>query len=343
MAAADLAALREQAEELGLLGKSAAPSLGLWEDVADPNLRALSVHMLRAIAEVNVGVAFHLHQLALARTLQRELGLPVGARTAPCLQGVWGLGRSALPRWLRGQHLGADDSDFLLDYFACAAPRALLLQVGDEWDSVLLPLYDGATQQLAFGVFARESLEVVRGQHAHGLDELGVFSIVRRNDARCEARAAASAVHTRKTYALGMAIDALGLLALGVGALDHAQRMARQYAAMRVQGGALIERHPAVQELLGSARTSALAVGAMLDAVARLPLGEAMLPAVLAARAQAHPLLCAGANDALQVFGGLGYLRETGLEKLVRDQNTLRVLRGSPADLRRFVAEWERP
>ena len=57
---------------------------------------------------------------------------------------------------------------------------------------------------------------------------------------------------------------------------------------------------------------------------------------------QVHNLLCAAANDALQVFGGLGYLPETGLEKIVRDNNHLRLLCGTSRELMLFLAEWER-
>jgi alkylation response protein AidB-like acyl-CoA dehydrogenase len=72
----------------------------------------------------------------------------------------------------------------------------------------------------------------------------------------------------------------------------------------------------------------------------RLSLGE--WPGVLALRAQAQPALADAANGALQVFGGLGYMKDTGAEKVVRDVNCLRALAGSPRELTLMVAEWER-
>ncbi|MBN1852596.1 MAG: hypothetical protein JW829_07720 [Pirellulales bacterium] len=54
-----------------------------------------------------------------------------------------------------------------------------------------------------------------------------------------------------------------------------------------------------------------------------------------------HPLLCAAANDAMQVFGGSGYTREIGLEKIVRDCNHLRLICGTPDELLLFLSEWE--
>jgi len=63
---------------------------------------------------------------------------------------------------------------------------------------------------------------------------------------------------------------------------------------------------------------------------------------ILALRAEAHPLLCRAANDAMQIFGGSGYMRDTGMEKIVRDENHLRALCGSSSELSLVVAEWER-
>jgi alkylation response protein AidB-like acyl-CoA dehydrogenase len=63
---------------------------------------------------------------------------------------------------------------------------------------------------------------------------------------------------------------------------------------------------------------------------------------VFAIRAEAHPLLCRGATDALQVFGGSGYMQDVGMEKALRDSQQLRLMGGTAGDLARFVAEWER-
>jgi len=51
--------------------------------------------------------------------------------------------------------------------------------------------------------------------------------------------------------------------------------------------------------------------------------------------------LAHGASAALQVFGGQGYMRDSGLEKALRDVNHLRLLGGSPSELRTCVAAWE--
>ena len=80
---------------------------------------------------------------------------------------------------------------------------------------------------------------------------------------------------------------------------------------------------------------------ASLASLSAHALGPRVLPAVLAARALLQPTLCDAANAALQVFGGLGYMRDNGLEKVVRDVNCLRAFGGSPLELRLAVAGWE--
>ena len=44
----------------------------------------------------------------------------------------------------------------------------------------------------------------------------------------------------------------------------------------------------------------------------------------------------AGACD---FFGGLGYIRETGIERIVRDVNHLRLLAGTPDELLLFLSQ----
>jgi alkylation response protein AidB-like acyl-CoA dehydrogenase len=42
----------------------------------------------------------------------------------------------------------------------------------------------------------------------------------------------------------------------------------------------------------------------------------------------------------MQVHGGIGYMREVGPEKLVRDQNMLKLLAGGTREVYSFLAGW---
>jgi alkylation response protein AidB-like acyl-CoA dehydrogenase len=108
-----------------------------------------------------------------------------------------------------------------------------------------------------------------------------------------------------------------------------------------VQGGKPIKQHVAVQQMLADCRSTVETVELLLQSLAGLALTRENLGKVFNVRAQAHNLLCTAANHVLQVFGGSGYVRETGLEKIVRDNNHLRLLCGSPSELLLFLSEWE--
>ncbi|MBW8059679.1 MAG: acyl-CoA dehydrogenase [Solirubrobacterales bacterium] len=127
-----------------------------------------------------------------------------------------------------------------------------------------------------------------------------------------------------------------GAAAIGRGIARRAHDLALAYAEERVQGGVPIVEHDAVREMLAAmavrlAATPSPALGA--------PAGEA---AALAAKLAAADAAVATTTDAVQVFGGTGYMHETGVEKLMRDAKFLQlwpepswVARSLLVDLRR--------
>jgi hypothetical protein len=115
--------------------------------------------------------------------------------------------------------------------------------------------------------------------------------------------------------------DADTLLRAGTAAIAHgiarrAYEMALEYAHARRQGGVAIIEHDAVSDML-----SAMAVRlACWPGIAVDPAGLAVDPAqALAVNIAATDAAVASTNDAVQVFGGTGYMVETGIEKLMRD------------------------
>ncbi len=117
------------------------------------------------------------------------------------------------------------------------------------------------------------------------------------------------------------AASALALLRAGTAAIAHgiarrAYEMALEYAHARQQGGVAIIEHDAVSDML-----SAMAVRlACWPQIAADPDGLAVEEAqALAAKIAATDAAVASTTDAVQVFGGTGYMVETGIEKLMRD------------------------
>jgi alkylation response protein AidB-like acyl-CoA dehydrogenase len=117
------------------------------------------------------------------------------------------------------------------------------------------------------------------------------------------------------------AASARALLRAGTAAIAHgiarrAYEMALEYAHARRQGGVTIIEHDAVSDML-----AAMAVRlACWPQIATDPTGLAVDGArSLAVNIAATDAAVASTTDAVQVFGGTGYMVETGIEKLMRD------------------------
>jgi alkylation response protein AidB-like acyl-CoA dehydrogenase len=130
----------------------------------------------------------------------------------------------------------------------------------------------------------------------------------------------------------------------GLGHLEMAQQNAHAYARERVQGrGAAIATHPAVRRTLWSLR--ALAEGERVIAYwTAMLIDEAHHHPDAARRAQADALASLltpiakafftdnghrGADEALQVWGGYGYVHEYGIEQTVRDSRIAMIYEGT--------------
>jgi acyl-CoA dehydrogenase len=328
------------AESLGLAAVDGDPTgLGPWEGLGEGAPPGATLDVLRCIGRANAGVGYTIHQRGLARAVATAVGLgsslPTPLAIAP--EGTYGLGRVAFARFLAGAPLTPEDRALLSDAYDPLAPRVVTVEPGTG--GLLTPVWAQGTT-IQWQAHPWEALEVRSEGPAHGIDEL-VTATVRP--------VASASVHPQRTsdphrdgLLAPFAAHQLGLLALATGAVERALSHARAFAAQRWQGGALIDRHPAVLDLLGGGSATVRSTRVQLDAFAARPLDAAALVDALALRSEAHPALADAANAALQVFGGLGYMRDNGLEKAVRDVNHLRAFAGNPTELRLIVAEWER-
>lgn len=322
--------LTGQAVEAGLL-PAGPEGDGLWGKAEGRT--GFSLDALRLLGHVNGGVALHLHRLALATRLRARLGLP-GSSTAVAvsLQGHYGLGRQALPRLLAGRPLDGQDGALLADYFDLG--RHARVVIGGPWNALIVAGFDGT--HIVWHEVARDQCAVVPQPHSHGFDELETSTV------RCTAVAVPAGVAGTATYVEAFYLDCLGLMAIAAGLVDRGLALARAYAGQRRQGGALIDSFPAVQQMLGQiSATARTATQQLAWFKAQQPTPEA-LAELCAVRSTFHPACCVVANNAMQIFGGRGYMQDFGVEKLVRDANALRVLGGTPVELALFVAEWER-
>jgi alkylation response protein AidB-like acyl-CoA dehydrogenase len=197
---------------------------------------------------------------------------------------------------------------------------------------VLVPVQPGAEVTICDG---RLEGQIVCALGAHGADGLVLAAeqqvptavpagapglVLDRDEAQMGLRAAPAAsitvagltVPTEPTAAAGMGALALlcaGTAAIARGIARRACELALEYAGARHQGGVPIIEHDAVSDML-----AAMAVRLALPPPAATDFAHA-----LAAKVAYTDAAVETTTDAVQVFGGTGYMRETGVEKLMRD------------------------
>jgi alkylation response protein AidB-like acyl-CoA dehydrogenase len=116
-------------------------------------------------------------------------------------------------------------------------------------------------------------------------------------------------------------VSAPALLRAGTAAIAHgiarrAYEMAFEYAHDRVQGGVPIVEHDAVGDMLAA---MAVRLGCSPQIATGTPQTAIDEAQALVAKIAATDAAAASTTDAVQVFGGTGYMVETGIEKLMRD------------------------
>lgn len=325
-------------EGLGLFPEVALDdSPGLWSDLGDAMSVQLSLGILRALAKGNAAVALAAHRRALVQWVLTVCGaadevtsmMPVD-KVAFASTGHHGLARESLGRWLAQATLSPDDVSMLGDWLDRSHASQVWASPG--WQGLLWPCWrDGLVQ---WCVQPRHALLVQRGAHPLGLNELEIGAVCSRaavHDGEADSalvwRSSLDADASRQLMANVLKMEFLAAMAMGLGVQDRGAALAREFAGIRRQGGTLIERHPAVQQMLCDIAASQHQLQNLLGAFGR-PLHELSLTDIALTRKASSDALVHACHQVIQVHGGLGYMRDAGPEKLVRDQHMLRWMAG---------------
>jgi len=329
-----LATLSHEAAALGILPAiDGSEGYGLWEQTDDANAMAFNTFALVHIASANAGVAMAWHRAALAQAMCRLIGWPVEQASPLAMtvatSGHIGLARSALAHWLNGS-LYENDRPILADWLDRRLRHTVVTAV-PMWEQLLWPMWHD--DAIYWQRLRRDQVMLHPCRHQHGFDELHTWQV---------SAAPETGERIRTTPAQMSALiilESLGLLAISTGIARHGKQMAEAYTGVRKQGGKTIVEHPAVQNLLGTIRQVYWEAKTTLHALSQ-PLSALTVKDALVARQQLLPRLCLAANHVMQVHGGIGYMQDCGPEKLLRDQNMLRLQSGGVRDIPLFVQAW---
>jgi acyl-CoA dehydrogenase len=124
---------------------------------------------------------------------------------------------------------------------------------------------------------------------------------------------------------------------LAVGCAQRALDESVTYAATATQGGTPIGEYQLVQAMIADQQTGVLAGRALTREAARLYVtGEDRRIAPSAAKLFCTEMAGKAADLAVQVHGGMGYMREVPVERLYRDVRLLRLYEGT-SEIQRLI------
>lgn len=131
----------------------------------------------------------------------------------------------------------------------------------------------------------------------------------------------------------------IGIAAQSVGIMATALERALGYAREREQFGSTIGHYQGVQWRLADMATDLHAARMMTyEAARRREEGPAQRPLFAMAKLFASEKAVLHAADAIQIFGGYGYMREYGVERLLRDAKVTEIYEGTSEMMRMVIA-----
>ena len=129
--------------------------------------------------------------------------------------------------------------------------------------------------------------------------------------------------------------ERLAMAALGVGISEAARAHAIRYSQEREQFGRSLSKFDAIRRKLGDVDARTRAAAALLARAA----GESGPDGAAAAKLVAGETAMFASDEAVQIFGGYGYMRDYPVERLMRDAKGIEVLGSTSESLRRVLAE----
>ncbi|UCD57447.1 MAG: acyl-CoA dehydrogenase family protein [Candidatus Hydrogenedentota bacterium] len=125
--------------------------------------------------------------------------------------------------------------------------------------------------------------------------------------------------------------------AMCVGVAEHLLKMSTDYAKQRVQFGKPIASKQAIQWMLADSATEIYASRMMLyNAAWKAEQGENIIKETSMVKLYATEMVNRVADRALQIHGGMGYMREFPIERIFREVRVLRIVEGT-SEIQRFI------
>lgn len=177
--------------------------------------------------------------------------------------------------------------------------------------AVLVGLCGGSVYSVSGG--GAEGITVKPMEEQMGLRPAGIGT-VELEDFACDGTRGTEEV-VRGT----LSIVRLGSAAISLGLMRCAFFSASEYARGRYQGGDMIINHQKIRLMLAGMLSRYYAASAAMLQASGISAGWPDTAPCLGAKIEATGKASLATEDAVQVFGGYGYMKEQGMERLMRD------------------------
>jgi acyl-CoA dehydrogenase len=143
-------------------------------------------------------------------------------------------------------------------------------------------------------------------------------------------------------FKVAMKVLDRGRLTMGsvcVGAAQRLLELSIAHAKKRAQFGKPIAEQQAIQFMLADTATELYACRSMLhDAARRMDRGERLTKEVAMVKLHCSEMVGRAADRAVQIHGGMGYMRESPVERYYRDVRLIRIYEGTSEIQRLIIA-----
>ncbi len=332
-----VAAVLAEGARIGLLAEHGdgrpGAEMGIWGKVTLSIGPGLSVGLLKHISEACGGIGACFHAAGLGSLAADLFGLTGNGRLAciisdfddfhvmPCLSSAeTAFKRATIKGEWKGTSLVIEGSKkFQLQ--ACQTASYVLIvpsRSGNTytWVATIIPASDD-----------RLKTSKVKGQMGMRAVEINTIEI---DNISIDKQYVASDDNNNYVQ-LMYAYNLVGMTAVLTGIARGAIASAFSYARERYQGGDLIIRHPAIRLLIAESEMQVIAIESMLDGIAgHTPndTPQGLVPYAAALKWIGSRGCVQAITDCLQVFGGYGYMEDYGMEKRLRDGQTLKSMAG---------------
>ncbi|MCL4558724.1 MAG: acyl-CoA/acyl-ACP dehydrogenase [Deltaproteobacteria bacterium] len=339
----------EQGARIGLLAEHGREEAGtgVWGTTTLSEGPALSIGLLKIISQTCGGVGACFHAAGLGSLAADMIGLDIDGRLAcimpdfddlhvmPCLTDAeTAYGRSSI-------RCDSTDAGHVIK-----GRKEFLLQSGRTTSYVLIvPAKAGNTYAWVAATISAsdDRLKISNIQGQMGIRAVSINNI--EIDNKYIDKQYVITINDKDYRYIIYAYHLIGLTAVLTGIAKGAIASAIKYARERYQGGDLIIKHPAIRFLIAESEARVMAIESMLEGVSGYARGDRSgdirgLVKYAAALKWFGAGECVRAiTDSLQVFGGYGYMEDYGMEKRLRDGQTLKSLSGSSVIHRHTVID----